>query len=296
MWKLVHFELWPELRRRAKVARKRLGAVAYATTDMQVEFGAGDLLVVDATEEAIAGGVTSAALLKRTLDRGARIFSCPGLHSKVMVFDRVAVVGSANLSATSENDKIEAAFMTDYAPAVKAARSFIDTLAKKHSTELNRAIVRRLLAIPVKRRPPESKKLEPSAQKPNDDKPPVHRTTRRSSRYSKDPKTFTPGKFDYLPNSSLRNQRVIFSGDLKSYPRRRREAFEVTRRAGGLGDYADNVGDKTGIVVIGAKGSPFWKFGNMGVSWANALKRKKRTGKPLIIDESTWLRAVKRRS
>jgi phosphatidylserine/phosphatidylglycerophosphate/cardiolipin synthase-like enzyme len=42
--------------------------------------------------------------LNRLLKRGIELYHCQGLHAKVMLFDNVAVVGSANISQSSQND------------------------------------------------------------------------------------------------------------------------------------------------------------------------------------------------
>src|SRR5690349_14371375 len=85
----------------AKVKSGRLAAVAYFTSEGNVEFNKDDVLIVDASDNTIAAGGTSAKLLKSLLQRGVRLYSVPGLHAKVYLFDQTAVIGSANLSKHS---------------------------------------------------------------------------------------------------------------------------------------------------------------------------------------------------
>lgn len=102
MLRVVSGGLWTELHRLATKNRPRLAAVAYVTSDEKVKFGKGDTLVCDATDTAIKLGQTSAIVLRQAHDRGAQLFSSPGLHAKVFLLGRVAVIGSANLSSIEQ--------------------------------------------------------------------------------------------------------------------------------------------------------------------------------------------------
>src|SRR5688572_7885217 len=102
MNELLSKSLWPRLRELAKSAHRKHAAIAYVTDDRFVVFGEGDVLITDASDGAITSGQTSATVLKAALKRGAKIVSIPGLHAKLYVFDRYAIIGSANLSKGSE--------------------------------------------------------------------------------------------------------------------------------------------------------------------------------------------------
>lgn len=148
MLRVMSEGLWAELHRLAKKNSPRLAAVAYVTSDKQVEFGKGDMLICDATDAAIKSGQTSAAVLRRAHDRGARLFSSPGLHAKVFLFGRVAVVGSANLSLTSVTGLDEAALITDDARAAAGVRLLIESLSET-ADEIEEAFLRRIEKLPV---------------------------------------------------------------------------------------------------------------------------------------------------
>lgn len=120
MNELLSSGLWPRIRKLAKIAKRKSAAVAYVTDDRYLKFGEGDVLVTDASDEAIKSGQTSASLLESALRRKATIASISGLHSKVYVFDRCAVIGSANLSRESER-RTEAALLTDQPTVVSSA-------------------------------------------------------------------------------------------------------------------------------------------------------------------------------
>jgi hypothetical protein len=150
MNRLVSSGLWKEVRRLAKSSGARMAAVAYVTSE-SVRFGAGDLLITDASKQAIESGQTSAAVLRDAYERGAELFSCPGLHAKVMLFDGVAVIGSANISRSSEDSLIEAALITDHPAAVSMTRAFLRKL-QDDSEAIGESFLRRISAIKVKRR------------------------------------------------------------------------------------------------------------------------------------------------
>jgi phosphatidylserine/phosphatidylglycerophosphate/cardiolipin synthase-like enzyme len=153
--RLVTLDLWPQLSLLAKKAKRRLAAVAYVTRAVEGRFGAGDLLVVDASDQAIKSGVTATAVLRAAHRRGARLLNRPGLHAKVLLLDDVAVVGSANISATSVNQKIEAALITDDRATTTKVRKLIGQLAR-HSQEIDEQFLGRIGRIKVSRRRPES--------------------------------------------------------------------------------------------------------------------------------------------
>lgn len=93
--------LWPTLRALARKSATKLAAVSYVTTSKFVAFGRDDVLVVDATDEAIRTRLCDAKVLSRAVGQGAEVYSLPGLHAKVLVLGGTAVVGSANISMTS---------------------------------------------------------------------------------------------------------------------------------------------------------------------------------------------------
>src|SRR5688572_22041220 len=96
--RIVSSTLRRELQRLSRASSERKAAVAYVTSDQYVEFKEDDLLVVDASDMAIACGETDREVLTRAFSRGVRLYSLPDLHAKLFVFDDTAVIGSANLS------------------------------------------------------------------------------------------------------------------------------------------------------------------------------------------------------
>lgn len=127
MLRVVSDSVWTELKKLGHKKRK-FAAIAYVTSDRDLKFGRNDVLVCDASDAAIQSGQTSVAVLRAAVRRGAVVRSAPGLHAKVLVLGRVAVVGSANMSVSSASDLIEAALITDDVRAVAGVRVFVEEL------------------------------------------------------------------------------------------------------------------------------------------------------------------------
>jgi len=165
--RLVSGDLWKEISRLAKSSQRRQAALAYVSTDDQIRFQEGDLLIVDASDASIAGGNTSARVLSRALRNGVELYSLANLHAKVLLLDSTAVIGSANLSQSSKNSLVEAAVVTDQPSLVASARGLITQL-KLHATPVDSRFIDRIRDIPVVRRRPSAKGRTPSVKvKPN---------------------------------------------------------------------------------------------------------------------------------
>lgn len=152
MHKLLSLDLWPTLRRIAKKARRRSAAVGYVTDGSQIAFGRGDLLITDASNKSIAQGLTSASALAAAWKRGAAIFSIPGLHAKVLLLDHTAVIGSANLSASSAANLVEAALITDDVTTAAAVASLVEQM-RLQAQLVDRPFLDRIARIRVSKRP-----------------------------------------------------------------------------------------------------------------------------------------------
>lgn len=127
-----------------------MAAVAYVTSDSMLQFNEDDLLIVDASDQAIESGQTSAPLLRRAFENGVALYSCRTLHAKVMLFDGVAVIGSANVSQSSERSLIEAALLTDHPSTVSMTRAFLQKL-QDNSTLISKRFIERICSLEVKK-------------------------------------------------------------------------------------------------------------------------------------------------
>jgi hypothetical protein len=141
-------DLWPTISKHSKAAKSTRAAISHFTSAAYLHFNAGDVLIVDASNHAIAKGQTSAKTLSHLHGEGVRIFSCPNLHAKVLTCDAIAFVGSANASESSVKDLIEGVLMTDDSHAVSAANAFIEQI-KIQSHLIDSPFVARILEIKV---------------------------------------------------------------------------------------------------------------------------------------------------
>jgi hypothetical protein len=125
MLKLLSDGLWPEIRKVSRTAANTAAAISYFTTDKYLKLKGGDLLIVDASDGAIRGGITSAQTLRRLHKSGVRLFHYPNLHAKVVKCDEICFVGSGNASIFSALHLTEAAVMTDSAQLGSSCAAFL---------------------------------------------------------------------------------------------------------------------------------------------------------------------------
>lgn len=155
---LLSDDLWKDLSARSADHQRIRAAIAYVTTSY-LDFRAGDILVCDASDDAIKGGLTSAATLRSFTDKGAEVYSYDGLHSKVAVIDDLALIGSANLSENAGVFTCEAWLLTDDQQVVGLVQGFVETV-KGEAEPVTEEFLRRIEQFPVTRsfgRPRKSK-------------------------------------------------------------------------------------------------------------------------------------------
>jgi hypothetical protein len=139
-------EIWREAKKRARAAKCRKAAIAYVTRDL-IGLRAGDTLITDASERAVRAGQTDALLLRKLHDDGVTIYSHEGLHSKVILLGKHAIIGSANMSGS---DLTEVSIITDSPTITSGIASFIAQLSTARS-ELNARRIAMLCRIKVVR-------------------------------------------------------------------------------------------------------------------------------------------------
>jgi len=140
--------IWKQVARHARSCRKRIAALAYISTDQQIKFRKGDILVCDASDTAVKTGETSAAVLAKWYKGGVRIYSRPGLHAKILVMGNNVLIGSANLSQSSVTQLREASLLTSRSVIVSQAKAFVH-LAKSEATEVDDEFLANALKIKV---------------------------------------------------------------------------------------------------------------------------------------------------
>ena len=142
--------VWKQVAAVSRGAKRRLAAVAYVSSGRFVKFRRGDVLICDASDRAIQSGETSALLLKSLHRRGVELRSRADLHAKVVVLGKYALVGSCNLSASSEEELAELALLSDRSQVLAQAAAFIHSL-RQASDEIDSDFIRRIAKIRVRR-------------------------------------------------------------------------------------------------------------------------------------------------
>jgi hypothetical protein len=149
--------LWEVLKKLAIESKSKLAAVAYVTDDSYISFEKEDVLIVDASNEAIASGKTSAKILKTAFNKGAKIYSCDYLHAKVIIFGQKVYIGSANVSLNSVKNLVEIGIISDHLDILSGAIQFIEKI-KSDSIYVDESFINSILTIPVIRKASPCKK------------------------------------------------------------------------------------------------------------------------------------------
>lgn len=118
----------------------------------------GDSIVVDGSDLSLINGTIDPAVVRAWRRHGARVLSLEGLHAKVIVFEMgaepaVLITGSANVSATSRDTRLEAFIATTDPDTVEAARQTIHSWIAEAGDPLDDAWQRR--AAQLFRPPPQ---------------------------------------------------------------------------------------------------------------------------------------------
>lgn len=151
MPQLLLSDLWPTVRKLSKGASHVQAAIAYVSSAENLHLHAGDMLITDASDNAIKTGQTSAPVLQEYFSRGVAVYHCVGLHAKLLVADGKVIVGSGNASGSSANRLVEAAILTTDPTLVSQAQSFVFQLAQQ-SVALDEKSLASLAEIKVERR------------------------------------------------------------------------------------------------------------------------------------------------
>lgn len=145
---LANDRVWPMITKLAKNGQRRWCAVSYVTESGVIDFKPNDRLVVNASDESISSGATSAQEIQRLLRLGVSIYSVPNLHAKLYLFEEELIVGSCNLSANSQKTLIEMAFHTTDAAEIRAAEDVFEKLIARGQI-IDEKFVERILALPI---------------------------------------------------------------------------------------------------------------------------------------------------
>lgn len=122
--------LWPTIQRLDRRSKRREVVVAYLGTDAGklLKLGKDDRLVVDMSMAAVKSGQTNPIEVEKYLRCGVEVFNCSNLHAKVYVFDRAAIIASANVSRHSCKSLVEAGLLCRDRDVVAQVRGFVKSL------------------------------------------------------------------------------------------------------------------------------------------------------------------------
>ena len=128
MVKFISDNLWVTLHNLSKKSKRTKVAVAYFGTGAsdQLSLKKGDTLLVAMDLGNVRAGQVNPHEIQKLYDKGVSIFNLPNLHAKIYLFDKVAVITSANVSSHSANHLLEAAVLTDDKNIFANAEKFIN--------------------------------------------------------------------------------------------------------------------------------------------------------------------------
>jgi hypothetical protein len=133
-----------------RVAVSYCGEAAYRFFPEQPEHRPNDLrILVDASEAAVARGLTNPEGLNCLLGFTDNLKSLPGLHAKVWVFDKaIAIVGSVNMSETAIERQFQLSVEVSDSEAVRKIAGWFDRhWRRRQANTLDRRVIERLATL-----------------------------------------------------------------------------------------------------------------------------------------------------
>jgi hypothetical protein len=124
-------------------------AVAYLSSNDRFRLKRGDVAIVDASDDAVGTGQTSAGILESAYKAGVGLFSNNRLHAKVIITSKEVLVGSANISQNSSKLN-EAAIASTDTTLRKSVEAWWTRILEK-SVEIDKQFIERIKRIPVER-------------------------------------------------------------------------------------------------------------------------------------------------
>lgn len=124
-------------------------AVAYFSNSEGISFGPDDVIITDASKKAVGSGQTDASTLVKAHKAGAKIYSHPALHAKIVCASDAAIVSLANLSQSSRKLR-EAGILVRGVGMIAEIQDYLTQL-QNESEFLNMRKLTSLATIPVVR-------------------------------------------------------------------------------------------------------------------------------------------------
>lgn len=146
--KILSGSVWGLIISISKTATIKRVAVSYFTDESLLNFESGDQLIVDASPNAIASGVTSALALKNLFYKGVCLYSISNFHGKMLIFGNTLIIGSSNISKNSMNNLNEIIQISDDAKLTSESLVIFNDLIRQ-ATTIDRSFISSILKIPV---------------------------------------------------------------------------------------------------------------------------------------------------
>ena len=144
---LLTVDIWPTLARMTADSGTIRAAIAYVTAE-HLQLKKNDILVCDASDKSIRGGLTDADTLANFVEAQVKVFSIKGLHVKMGTFERYAFIGSANMSANAGTRTLEATLLTSDVQVRNMVAAHIEQLVE-NATRVDACFIERIRRLPV---------------------------------------------------------------------------------------------------------------------------------------------------
>jgi hypothetical protein len=126
----VGLQTWAAIKRVVRDKGRHWVAVPYVSPGAakRLPLKPGDVLITRFDDATIMAGQTDPKAIARYIRKGVEVHSEPWLHAKVYVSSTRAVISSANVSANSEHDLLEAGMEIVHRGVISDARRFVQEL------------------------------------------------------------------------------------------------------------------------------------------------------------------------
>lgn len=162
--KLLTADIWPRITALTRKRGRKLAAVPFVGQGAvkRLPLGEGDTLIARVNMATVKAGMTDPSEILKYIRRGVSVHNVDNLHAKVFVLGATTIIGSANVSQSSEHGLIEAGIESRDKSLVAASRKFVislrgDIIEPQHARNL------KALYVPPKgpRRPGAGVKTSP---------------------------------------------------------------------------------------------------------------------------------------
>ncbi len=148
--------LWQEIKKQAGKSKSLHAAVGYIGRNplLVIKWPKNSVVIADLSENAIRSGASSARGGLSLLKKGVKLYQLQFLHAKIYVFDKSAIVCSANLSESSAR-LYESGVLITEDKKVREIRSYVRALinANKNSFKLEKDILKSRIKLEPKHTP-----------------------------------------------------------------------------------------------------------------------------------------------